>query len=107
MEACVRHLRVHKENPTVSAPFLLIQDTLQALGQQAICFEVTTRLLLPPTSELLLVVMPNYYCQIAGDTSTTAICCAESSAANADIGVGLGSATSVLLHFRVQPHTRA
>ncbi|KAL3140511.1 hypothetical protein ABBQ32_005093 [Trebouxia sp. C0010 RCD-2024] len=70
MEACVRHLRAHKENPTSSASFLLIQDTLQTLGQQAVCCEVIRHLQLSaarnqaPTQILVLAFdqPPACYC---------------------------------------------
>ena len=73
MEACVRHLRVPKEIPAARASFLLIQDTLQTLGQQAICWEVTILLLLH--QELLVLLDDNLHS--AGDISVAAVCCAE------------------------------
>ena len=40
MEAAVRHLRVTSSDDTAVAPFLLIRDTVHALGHHALCCEV-------------------------------------------------------------------
>ena len=83
MEACVRHLRVPKDDPAGKASVLLIQDTLQTLGQQAICHEVTN-LLLILEGQLMKAV---YDCRHpAGGISVAIVCFENSSAVHAGIG---------------------
>lgn len=86
MEACIRHLRVPKDNPAGRASFLLIQDTLQTLGRQAICLEVTILLLF--LDEHLMTVVSDCH-QFAGGISVAAVRCAKSSSVHANLGVGL------------------
>ena len=86
MEACVRHLRVPKDNPAGRASFLLIEDTLQTLGQRAICLEVTNLLLF--LAESLVIVVSDCH-HFAGGISVAVACCAESSSVHAHLGVSL------------------
>ena len=86
MEACVRHLRVPTDKATGRASFLLIQDTLQTLGQQAICREVPNLLLL--LVGLLVTVVGDCH-RFAGGTSVTAVHCAKSSSVQLNISVGV------------------
>lgn len=86
MDACVRHLRVPKDTPTGRASFLLIQDTLQTLGQQAIFCEVTSVLLL---LEVVVTTVVNACHLFAGHRSVAVVCCTKPTSVHAGIGFGL------------------
>lgn len=86
MEACVRHLRAPHDTPTGRASFLLIQDTLQTFGQQAIFCEVTDVLLL---LEVVVTTVVNTCHLLAGHRSVAVVCCTKPTSAQAGIGLGL------------------
>lgn len=84
MEAAVRHLRVTSSDDTAVAPFLLIRDTVHALGYHALCCENIYRLhstaarnsaMTPQTLVLALDQQPAFYrtSRILGRNSTFVI----------------------------------
>lgn len=86
METCIRHLRLPKDTPTGRASLLLIQDTLQTFGHQAIFCEVTHMLLLP---EVVVTTVVNACCLPAGHKPVAVVCCTKPTSAHAGIGLGL------------------